>query len=58
MKNIWSMALSPTSATANQLVARQHSARGQELQTADDQRDPAPDAQAAEHVVRVSGEDV
>ena len=41
---------------AGQLVARQHPGRRQQLQHADDQRDPAPAAQAAEHVVRIRGE--
>ena len=35
-----------------------HAHRRQDLQPADDQRDPAPGAQAAEHVVGVGGEHV
>ena len=61
MKNIWSIALSPSTATPNQraqLVARQHPGRRQQLQHTDDERDPAPGAQVAEHVVRVGGEHV
>jgi hypothetical protein len=61
MKNIWPMALSPITATAKparQLVAHHNSGRRQQLQDAEDQRDPAPSAQVAEHVVRVSDEHV
>ena len=43
---------------AGQLVACQHPAGGQQLQDADDEGDPAPGAQAAEHVVGVGGEHV
>jgi hypothetical protein len=53
------MALSPSTATANQrgcLVTRQHPAAREQLQGADDQRDPAPGAQIAEHIVRVGHE--
>ena len=61
MKNIWSIALSPITATANQrghLVSRQHPDSRHHLQCAEDERDPAPGPRVAEHVVRVGHEHV
>jgi hypothetical protein len=59
MKNIWPMVLRPITATPNQRAAwlpRQYAERGEDLQRAEDERDPAPRAQVADHVMRVGDE--
>ena len=58
MKNIWSMALSPIMATANQRAIWLPPGPGgsEELRGAEDEGDPAPGPQVREHVVGVGGE--
>src|ERR1700733_852104 len=59
MKNIWPMALRPITAyrePAGRLVADHYRDRGEDLQRAEDEGDPAPGAQVADHVVRVGDE--
>src|SRR3974390_3152042 len=61
MKNIWSIAFSPSTATANQRASwfpATTPAAASSCKHADDQGDPSPGAQVPEHVMGVSEEHV
>ena len=60
MNIIWAMALADHGhrEPAGQLVTGQDPGRREQLQRAEDEGDPAPSAQIADHVMRVSDEEM